>query len=149
MSFEKIDEKIAENVRKIAELELKKQKLREAGKERELLYKKQAEAKRQADIDHEAYLKEQQRLRDQKEYEKSDIARMERAKQEGIEKVEQDIAMGLTESEVEYKYMDAKTRRECDNAIAQREAKDVRDFLKRKRLEQEASERRRRRLKGL
>lgn len=147
MDNKKIDEKITENVRKIAELELEKQKRRKAEKERVLLNKKRAEAKLQADIDHKAYLENQQLERDIKAYEKSDEGRTERARWEGIDKIERDIAMGLTESEIEYKYMNSTEKRECDNAITEGEVRDIRGFLKRKKEKEKASEQRKRRLK--
>jgi len=149
MSLKEIEERLVKNIKERAELELEKQKRERSDREVIELNKRRAEVKLQAQLDHEAYLKNQQLEIDIREYKKSDIGGMDRAKREGIEKVEQDIAMGLTESEIEYKYLNSKERRECDNAIAEGEVRDIRGYLKRKRLREEASERRRRKLKGL
>lgn len=139
----------AEKDKRIADSKIERLKQEIADKEVELMNERRAEVKLQAQTDHEAYLENQQLEIDIKAYEKSDEGRTERVRREGIEKVEQDIAMGLTESEIEYKYLNFKERRECDNAIAEGEVRDIRGFLKRKRLREKASEQNKRRLKGL
>lgn len=139
----------AENDKGKAELEIERLEQTERDKEAESLNKKRESVKLQAQLDHEAYLVKQQQLRNQKEYEKSNIGRTRESFRHAKEIKDRDISRGLTWEQREYKNMDSKTRRECDNAIAQGDAKDIRDFLRKERLKKEASEQRRRRLKGL
>lgn len=149
MDIKKMDEKIAENVREIAELELGKQKRREADKEAIESDKRRAEVKLQTQLDHDDYLKEKQRQQDLKNEAKTPEAKTRESYRHAREIRDRRISKGVTKDERAYMDMDSKTRRDCDNAIAQGDAKNVRDFLKKKQQEQEASERRRRKLKGL
>jgi hypothetical protein len=110
MDLREIEKKLVENIKERAELELAKLRLREAEKERELLDKRRKSVKLQTQVDHQNYLLEQQRLHDQKEYEKSDMGRTERAKREASENIQRDFAQGLTDEEIRVKYMDSKER---------------------------------------
>ena len=108
-------------------------KLREAEKERRPLDKRREREKLQAQLDHEAYIRNRDLKQQLKEHEKSDIGRTERARREGIEKVEQDIAMGLTSDEVRFKYLDenARIREMNEKAVKEAEAslKKANSFL--------------------
>ena len=110
MDIEKIKEKVARNVQERANLELEMIKNRRAEKQAIESDKRRAGAKLQAQVDHDNYLKEQQILTNQKEYEKSDMGRVERARREARENINRDFAQGLTEEEIRVKYMDSKER---------------------------------------
>jgi len=139
----------AEERRKRADEEIERLEQALADEEVEELNKKRKALKLQANIEHENYLKkkaEEQQIKNEADTPEAKTREIFRHAKEIRDK---DISRGLTWEERKYKYMDAKTRRDCDNMIAQGEAKDIRDFLKKKRLKKEASEQRRRRLKGL
>ena len=149
MTNESIKEKQARKVKEWGELELERLKREKHEKERLEAIKRSEDAKLQAQINYNKYTKEQQRKRDQEEFEKSPEGRRQRSFRDAQINKDRDIKMGLNEEQRAYKYMDAQTRIECNNAIAQGEVRDIMGFTKKKRLEQEASERNRRRLKGL
>jgi len=148
MNLENIKEKIALNVQERANLELEKIKLRKAEKEAVLLNKRRERAKLQTQIDHEAYLEKQQRLQDQKEYEKSPEGRTQRSLQQANENLRR-WKTKFTREEIELKKLDSKSRIDYNNLKTQGEVRDIWDFLKKKRLKEEQSDRKRRKLKGL
>lgn len=86
---------------------------------------------------------------DRKNYEKSSEARTARAYRDGQNKTATDNIMRLTSEEKAFKNLNWQSRLDCSDAIASGEVKDVSGFLKKQRIDQEASEMRRRRLKGL
>jgi len=139
----------AEEKQKRTELKIEKLEQALADKEIELSNKKIADRKFQAQKLHELDLKKRQEQQDQMEYAKTPKAKTREAYRQGKEIKDRDISRGLTKEERAKKYMDSKTSRECDNAIAQGEVKDVTAFLKRQRLRQEERDRNWRRSKGL
>lgn len=131
------------------DLEIERLKQAKADKEVELLNKRKAEIKLQKQVDHDNYILNRDRQQQIKNEANTPENRTREAFKEAKEKIDRDISRGITRDERAYKNMTAKERRECDNAIAQGDAKDIRAFLKKNRLEKEASEQRRRKLKGL
>jgi len=105
--------------------------------------------KLQDDIDHYYYKLRKQEEQDLKNEADTPEAKTRECFRHAKEIRDRDISRGLTKEQRDYKYMDWKMRRDCDNAIAQGEAKDIRDFLKKQRLKEEQRERRRRKLKGI
>lgn len=131
------------------DLEIERLKQAKADKEVELLNKKREGIKIQAQLDHDNYILNRDRQQQIKNEANTPESKTRKAFREGKEKIDRDISHGLTRDQRAYKNMTAKERRECDNAIAQGDAKDIRAFLKENRLKKEASEQRRRKLKGL
>ncbi len=149
MNLNQIEEKITKNIEKKAELELEKLKREKADKEVELLNKERDRQEKEAQRLYELDLRKRQRQRDEIEYSKTPESRTRRASKEAEEIRDRDINRGLTKEERDYKNMDSKTRLECRNAIAQGDVKNITGFIKKKRLEQERSDRNKKRLKGL
>lgn len=139
----------AEENKRIADLEIESLEQAEADKERELMDKRRAEVKLQAQLDYEAYKMEEQRKQELKNEANTPEARTRESFKFARMIRDREISRGLTKEQRAYIHMSEKDRRNCDNMIAQGEVKDVHGFLKKKRLKEEASERRRRKLKGL
>ncbi|MBA7585784.1 hypothetical protein ES708_27773 [subsurface metagenome] len=139
----------AEADKRIADAEIKRLEQAEADKEVELMDERRAEVKLQAQLDHEAYRLEKWREQYLKNEANTPEAQMRKADQYATMITNREISRGLTKEQRAYKHMSEKDRRDCDNMIAQGEVRDIHGFLKKKRLKEEASDRRRRKLKGL
>ncbi|MBA7559773.1 hypothetical protein ES708_01388 [subsurface metagenome] len=96
-----------------------------------LKYGKKTRKKKKAQRLYELGLKKRQRQQDLKNIADTPEARTRESFRHTKEIRDRDISRGLTKEQRDYKYMDWKMRRDCDNAIAQGECKDIRDFLKR------------------
>lgn len=139
----------AEADKRIADAEIIELEQAEADKEVELMNERRAEAELQAQIEHDVYKWDKQWKQELKNEANTPEARMRRADQYATMIKDREISRGLTREQRAYKHMNEKERRDCDNMIAQGEVRDIHGFLKKKRQKEEASDRRRRKLKGL
>lgn len=139
----------AERDKRTADLEIKELEQAEADKEAELMDERRAEAKLQAQLDHDVHKWDEQRKQELRNEANTPEARMRKADRYATMIKDREISRGLTRDQRTYKHMNEKERRDCDNAIAQGEVRDIHGFLKKKRQKEEASDRRRRKLKGL
>ena len=135
--------------RERADLKIERLEQAQLDEEARLQNERREKIKLQTEIDHNYYRIKEQEKQDLKSEADTPKARTRESFRHAKEIRDRDIARGLTKEQRDYKYMDWKMRRDCDNAIAQGEAKDIRDFLRKKRQKQEASERNRRRLKRI
>jgi len=122
MSLENIKGKITKNLKERFDLELEKQKLEKAERQRQEVQYKREQQKRQAQIDYENDLRERQRHRDQIEYEKTPEAKLQLAKQHAELNLRRDREIsGLSEEEIKVKYMDKNARIDYINKKAQKD----------------------------
>ncbi|MBA7539965.1 hypothetical protein ES705_32254 [subsurface metagenome] len=147
--MERIKKKIAKNVQERADLEAEGLKQTEADKEVELLNERRAEVKLQAQLDYEAHKLEKQKEQELKNEANTPEARMRKADRYATMITDREIYDGLTKEQRAYKHLNSKERIECNNMIANGEVKDIHGYLKKRRQKQEASNKRRKYLKGL
>ena len=121
----------AEERKRVTDLEIARLEQAQKDKEVELLNMKREDEKKKAQRLYELGLKKRQRQQDLKNIADTPEARTRESFRHTKEIRDRDISRGLTKEQRDYKYMDWKMRRDCDNAIAQGECKDIRDFLKR------------------
>ncbi len=130
------------------ERELEIQKYEDAEKEGRVQNEKREREKYKTQRDSEIYKREKQRKQDLKNEAKTPRGRMRKAQQEAFEIRKREEDMGLTEEEREFNHLDKKTQVDYRNARSQGEVRDIRGFLKQKRIKEENSRINRKRLKG-
>ena len=110
MRLEEIEKKLAENIKERAELELQQQKDAKHERTKRALYQEKAEAKRIAQANYLTYKRE--RDREQKIKNDAKLPRNIQAKAhtEASENIKRDKAMGLTDNEIRFKYLDKNAR---------------------------------------
>lgn len=135
--------------RERADLKIERLEQAQLDEEARLQNEKREKVKLQTEIDHNYYKIKEQEKQDLKNEANTPEARTRESFRHAREIRDREISRGLTKDERAYKNMDAKDRIECSNMIASGEVKDVKAYLKWKRQQREASERNRRRLKGI
>lgn len=112
MSFgrDKIIEKLAKNVKEKAEILEENEKYDRAERERQEVQYRRYQAKVKAQIDYEKDLRSRQAEEDQRNYAKTEGAKLDRAEQHRLENLKRDREAGLTNEEIRLKYMNTKER---------------------------------------